>query len=116
MSSAGNKDPAMNRAAAGGPWLHSAGWGCFPALAPSNPIYPPPPKPSQVRKSPVQGHTQGQRRQIWCLNLGLSLEGPGWHGDLLCLPGSPQLHTERYPKTVLFKKYLLSTYSTQVLC
>ena len=75
-----------------------------------------PPKPSQVRKSPVQGHTQGQRRQIWHWNLGLSLEGPGWHGDLLCLPGSPQLHTERYAKTVLFKKYLLSTYSMQVLC
>ena len=72
MSSLGIKDPAMTE---GSRWPLATQH--IPTLAPSTPIYPPPLNPTQVRKSPVQGHTQGQRRQIQHLNLGLSLEGLG---------------------------------------
>lgn len=72
MSSAGIKDPAMTE---GSRWPSATLR--FPALAPNTPIYPPPPNPTQVPRSPVQGHAQGLRKQIWHLNLGFSLEGLG---------------------------------------
>lgn len=86
MSSLGIKDPAMTE---GSRWPLATQR--IPTLAPSTPIYPPPLNPTQVRKSPVQGNTQGQRRQIQHLNLGLSLEGLGdmWTHSVAGLTTAP---------------------------